>query len=135
MCDHDHIPKSPSASKKDKKVHEQEHATWNRRSFIQALGLAGAGGMVLANSAVSASKPSPLSVALSQSENENILVLIRLKGGNDGLNTVVPVYDYATYANLRPTIKHNTSDLFNLNADFALPNYMNSLQSVWGDGN
>ena len=23
-----------------KKAHDQEHATWNRRSFIQALGLA-----------------------------------------------------------------------------------------------
>ena len=73
-------------------------------------------------------------MALSQSENDNILVIIRLKGGNDGLNTVVPVYDYGTYASLRPTIKHDQADLFNLNAEFALPNYMSSLQSVWGDG-
>ncbi len=135
MCNNHHIPKSSSSSKEEKHIHDQEHSTWNRRSFIQALGLAGAGSMMLANNAISASKPSPLSVALSQSDNENILVIVRLKGGNDGLNTIVPVYDYATYANLRPTIRHQQNDLINLNADFAIPNYMSSLESVWGDGN
>ncbi|MBZ0327915.1 MAG: DUF1501 domain-containing protein [Altibacter sp.] len=135
MCIHDHIPKPTENLTEDKHIHDQEHSLWNRRSFIQALGLAGAGSMVLANSAISASKASPLSIALSESENDNILVIIRLKGGNDGLNTIVPVYDYGTYANLRPTIKHQQSDLLNLNADFAIPNYMSSLESVWGDGN
>jgi uncharacterized protein (DUF1501 family) len=135
MCTHDSIHKASKASKEEKHIHDQEHSTWNRRSFIQALGLAGAGSMVLANSAISASKASPLSIALSESENDNILVIIRLKGGNDGLNTIVPVYDYGTYANLRPTIKHQQSDLLNLNADFAIPDYMSSLESVWGNGN
>lgn len=119
---------------KQKTAHDREHTVWNRRSFIQALGLAGAGGIMLGQAAVSASRPSPLAVALSQSENDNILVIIRLKGGNDGLNTIVPVYAYDDYANLRPTIKHAQNDLYNLNADFAIPTYMESLQSVWGEG-
>ncbi|HIB47307.1 MAG TPA: DUF1501 domain-containing protein [Flavobacteriaceae bacterium] len=134
MCQHDHIPKKKNTQKKEQNVHDQEHATWNRRSFIQALGLVGGGSMMLGPAAVSASKASPLSVALSKAENDNILVIVRLKGGNDGLNTVVPVYDYSTYANLRPTIRHQQSELLNLNADFAIPNYMNSLESMWGDG-
>lgn len=136
MCEN-HLPNQHTKNKKEppKNAHDQEHATWNRRSFIQALGLAGAGSMVLGGTNVSATAASPLSVALSQSENDNILVIIRLKGGNDGLNTIVPIYDYATYANLRPTIKHEQSDLLNLNDDFALPNYMGQLESVWGDGN
>ena len=128
---------SKSYSDKDqdkKRIHDQEHSMWNRRSFIQALGLAGGGSMMLGNAAITATTPSPLSVALSQSENDNILVIVRLRGGNDGLNTIVPIYDYGTYANLRPTIKHNQNDLINLNPDFAIPNYMNSLESVWGDG-
>ncbi|MFB0910508.1 MAG: twin-arginine translocation pathway signal, partial [Flavobacterium sp.] len=33
------------------------------------------------------------------------IVLIQLSGGNDGLNTVVPINQYDTYANLRPNIK------------------------------
>jgi uncharacterized protein (DUF1501 family) len=118
-----------------KKAHDQEHATWNRRSFIQALGLAGAGSMMLGGTNVSATVPSPLSVALSGSENDNILVIIRLKGGNDGLNTVVPLYDYDTYSNLRPTIRHQENELLSLSPDFAIPNYMNALEAVWGEGN
>jgi len=126
--------KNSEKSREEKRIHDQEHTMWNRRSFIQALGLAGGGSMMLGGSAISATAPSPLSVALSESENDNILVIIRLQGGNDGLNMVVPTYDYDTYANLRPTIKHEPSDLLNLNADFAIPNYMNDLESVWGDG-
>ena len=118
-----------------KKAHDQEHATWNRRSFIQALGLAGAGSMMLGGTNVSATVPSPLSVALSGSENDNILVIIRLKGGNDGLNTVVPLYDYDTYSNLRPTIRHQDNELLSLSPDFAIPNYMHALEAVWGEGN
>lgn len=133
MCDNQHPPKN-NKSEGEKNIHDQEHATWNRRSFIQALGLVGAGSMTLGSAAISATKPSPLSVALSQVDNDNILIIIRLKGGNDGLNTIVPVYDYATYANLRPTIRHQQSDLLNLDADFAIPNYMNNLESMWGEG-
>ncbi|KJD35376.1 hypothetical protein PW52_09740 [Tamlana sedimentorum] len=33
------------------------------------------------------------------------LILINLAGGNDGLNTVVPLNQYDLYSNLRPTIK------------------------------
>jgi uncharacterized protein (DUF1501 family) len=122
MCNNHSIP-NKKASKEEKHIHDQEHSQWNRRSFIQALGLAGAGSMVLGASSVSASAPSPLSVALAESENDNVLVIIRLKGGNDGLNTIVPVYDYANYANLRPTIRHQQNDLFMLNNDFGIPGY------------
>ena len=33
------------------------------------------------------------------------LVLINLAGGNDGLNTVIPINNYDLYSNLRPTIR------------------------------
>ena len=33
------------------------------------------------------------------------LVLINLKGGNDGLNTIIPINQYDTYSSLRPNIK------------------------------
>lgn len=135
MCNDHQLPKKEASQEKDeKRIHDQEHATWNRRSFIQALGLVGGGSMMLGSAAVSASKPSPLSVALSESESDNILVLIRLKGGNDGLNTIVPIYDYGTYANLRPNIRHQQSDLTNLDSDFAIPNYLDSMATMWNEG-
>jgi len=128
------LNKKVRPSKEEKKIHDHEHTQWNRRSFIQALGLAGGGSMLLGGTAISATSPSPLAVALAENENDNILIIIRLEGGNDGLNTIVPIYDYDTYANLRPSIKHQQNDLINLNDDFGIPNYMNELESVWGDG-
>ncbi len=134
MSKNSSIKNKISKTKEERKIHDHEHTQWSRRSFIQALGLAGGGSMVLGGTAISATSPSPLAVALAENENDNILVIIRLEGGNDGLNTIVPIYDYATYANLRPTIKHQQNDVINLNGDFAIPNYMNELESVWGDG-
>ena len=37
--------------------------------------------------------------------NDRVLVIFRLAGGNDGLNTVIPINQYDTYSALRPTIK------------------------------
>ena len=39
--------------------------------------------------------------------NDRVLVIIRLAGANDGLNMIIPISQYATYANLRPNIKIN----------------------------
>ena len=39
------------------------------------------------------------------------LVLINLKGGNDGLNTIIPINQYDTYSLLRPNIKVANSGL------------------------
>ena len=129
MCDH-HSPKKEL--KQD--IHNQEHKYWSRRSFLQALGLVGGGSILLGSKSVSASVPSPLSSALIESESDRILVLIRLKGGNDGLNTIVPIYDYDQYASLRPTLKLNESSLYNLSPDFGLPSFMSDLQFMWGEG-
>lgn len=35
---------------------------------------------------------------------DRVLVLIQLKGGNDGLNSIIPINQYDQYANLRPSI-------------------------------
>ncbi|WP_456422024.1 DUF1501 domain-containing protein [Lutibacter sp.] len=114
--------------------HDKEHAIWNRRSFLQALGLVGTGSIMLGKIPVSASTITPLSKALSTSENDKILIIARLKGGNDGLNTVIPYYDYDTYANLRPTLRIKQNDSFALSSNFKMPNYMDSLQNFWEEG-
>lgn len=51
------------------------------------------------------------------------LILIQLAGANDGLNTIVPINQYDTYAKLRPNIKLNNVGMANgiINLDSTLP--------------
>ncbi|MFC4633612.1 DUF1501 domain-containing protein [Dokdonia ponticola] len=125
--------KGPSAKITDQH-HDQEHTTWSRRSFMQALGLVGTGSIVVGGTNLSAASPSRLTTALANADSDRILVLIRLKGGNDGLNTIVPMYDYDFYAQSRPTIRYQENDLYNLSPDFGIPPSMDPLQSLWGNG-
>ncbi|MFZ4671010.1 MAG: DUF1501 domain-containing protein [Flavobacterium sp.] len=55
--------------------------------------------------------------------NAKKIVLIQLSGANDGLNTVVPINQYDTYAALRPNIKLNNIGGSNgiINLDSTLP--------------
>jgi uncharacterized protein (DUF1501 family) len=41
---------------------------------------------------------------LASSNNDKVLVIIQLSGGNDGLNTVIPIGDYSKYYNARTNI-------------------------------
>ncbi len=133
MCD-THHPQNKNTKTNKNGCNTDDHKKWNRRSFLHALGLVGGGSMMLGNTALTASRPSPLSIALSQAENDNILVIVRLQGGNDGFNTIIPVYDYDFYANARPLIKIPPSEFITLNDDFAMPKPMNKLENLWGDG-
>jgi hypothetical protein len=65
-------PNSPS--------HHEEHESWNRRTFLQALGIAGAGAFTLGGSQISSAMTSPITAALAASTNDRVLVVIRLKG-------------------------------------------------------
>ena len=68
-----------------------DHQRWNRRSFMQTLGLGGLGATLMVNGIPMAyGQPTPLTNALSRADNGRIIILVRLQGGNDGLNTVVP---------------------------------------------
>lgn len=51
---------------------------------------------------------------------ERVLVLIQLKGGNDGVNAVIPINQYDKYAAVRPTVRIPQDKLINL--DTTLPN-------------
>ncbi len=42
---------------------------------------------------------------------DRTLILIQLKGGNDGINTIIPIAQYDDYANLRPYIRVPDSGL------------------------
>lgn len=75
------------------------HDDLTRRRFLQGmLATAGAAALLDAPFARAAAAATPLAA------NEGVLVVIQLGGGNDGLNTVVPVADPA-YAAVRPVVR------------------------------
>ncbi len=47
---------------------------------------------------------------------DRVLVLVQLKGGNDGVNTFIPINQYDRYANLRPAIAIPEPSLINLDS-------------------
>lgn len=134
MCDyHSNHYNAPHLGANHKE-HEKEHKTWSRRSFLQALGIAGSGSMFLGNNLISASGPSGMLEAISQTETDHILVLIRLSGGNDGLSTIIPLPQFDALANARPNIYIPESKVLKLTDNYAIPSYMGALESLWGEG-
>jgi len=80
--------------------------------------------MMLGANMLTASAPSPLSAGIAAAETDNILILIRLAGGNDGLSTIIPIEQYDTYANARPNIYIPESKVLKLTDEFGVPSYM-----------
>lgn len=54
---------------------------------------------------------------LSTATNDRVLVVIQLAGGNDGLNTVIPIEYYADYKNARSNIAIVESKILKLNGN------------------
>jgi len=61
---------------------------------------------------------------------DRILVLVELKGGNDGLNTVVP-YAHPAYTQLRPTLALRPDDVLKLDAALGLHPSLAPLLPMW----
>ena len=61
-------------------------------------------------------------------EKQKVLILIEMRGGNDGLNTIIP-YKNTIYFSQRPNIAINNS--LKLNSELALNPMMESLIPLW----
>lgn len=118
-------------SLKDGIFHAEDHS---RRSFLRNLGIVGTSGFLLNKLAVTATGMSPLMAALAASDDERVLVMIRLKGGNDGLNTFIPVHDFGTYAQVRPDIHLPENELVDFTSTLKGHPQLAPLQSMWNDG-
>lgn len=94
-----------------------------RRKFLQLSALSSASALFLNGHKVSAfSKTALLNQLPAAIIEGRSLVMIQLLGGNDGLNTLIPLNQYDDYASLRPTIKLNNTGLnAAINLDSTLP--------------
>ncbi len=115
-------------SKQNREAHLKDHQQWTRRSFMQAMGLTTSVGLTLGHWPLQAFTSR---VADYVGETDRVLVLVRLIGGNDGLNTVVPLFDYGRYASWRPAIAHPESSLYTLPSGLALPGDAEGFHSLW----
>jgi uncharacterized protein (DUF1501 family) len=75
-----------------------------RRQFIRKIG-AGSAGLTLGGIPVNLLASNPLIRQMAASSaNDNVLIFIQMHGGNDGLNTLIPISQYTEYYNLRRNI-------------------------------
>ena len=73
------------------------------------------------------------SVAWAKAARPPILVVVELSGGNDGLNTVVPIRN-DDYYRARPTLGIKPEDCLAMDADYGLNPGVLGLQKLWQRG-
>jgi uncharacterized protein (DUF1501 family) len=71
--------------------------------------------------------------AFARSAQDRTLIMIELKGGNDGLNTLVPISDPA-YVTLRPRLALKEAELLPLNDKLALHKELAPILPWWQQG-
>lgn len=108
-----------------------------RRNFLKYTTAAAAGPLMLNGIAVRAvASPLMMSAFNCDVAQDRVLVLINLSGGNDGINTVVPLDQLDTYNSLRPNIALTESSIINLDSahDVGLHPSLAPLKSMYEDG-
>ena len=135
MCSHDHAPRRAD-SLDHGRAHDHDHDEWTRRDFLLRAGLGTAAlglGTVVGSAKAVAMGGSPLLSRLAAIETDRVLVLVQLKGGNDGLNTVVPLGN-DLYRNARPGLAIPDAQTVGLGGGYGLHSALAPLQPMWGAG-
>jgi uncharacterized protein (DUF1501 family) len=103
--------------------------SFNRRDFLKGGSLVALGLSVptfLSRTAFAAPN------AAKRGAKDTILVVVQLTGGNDGLNTVIPIKD-AEYAKLRPTLKQPKDQVKKVTDEIALHPSLGGLAGLLED--
>ncbi len=78
---------------------------------------------------------SPLAALLGGSPvSDHVLVIVQLSGGNDGLNTVIPIDNYSNYFNARSNIAIPQNNILTLTAKTGLNPAMTGMKALYDQG-
>jgi uncharacterized protein (DUF1501 family) len=107
-----------------------------RREFLRAGLVFGAGAAGLA--AGYAAVPDVFARAMYAAKqekvtNDKVLVMIQLAGGNDGLQTVIPLTD-RSYRDLRPQLSRSADEALHISTDFGLNKSLVGTKKLWDEG-
>ncbi len=75
-----------------------------RREFLKRIPVAASVPLMINGIPLSVLGKGVLQQVAATADNDRVLVIIQLHGGNDGLNTLIPIEQYARYYDLRPNI-------------------------------
>ncbi|GAB5519579.1 MAG: hypothetical protein RhofKO_18300 [Rhodothermales bacterium] len=138
MCDH-HDSASPKEhtlrhgqALEHGEAHSQDHHRLSRRDFLWSMGLAASGSVMMGGLPVRA-LAQPALHPLASANTDRVLVLVQLDGGNDGLNTLVPITN-DTYYRRRPNLAIQPRDTLGLNGDLGFNPAMAPLHRRYQEG-
>lgn len=75
-----------------------------RRDFLKKIPVAAGLPFTISGIPMKAMAWNPLSMLARQSDNDRVLIILQLHGGNDGLNTLIPIEQYDLYYSRRANI-------------------------------
>ncbi|MBU2020513.1 MAG: DUF1501 domain-containing protein, partial [Bacteroidetes bacterium] len=104
-----------------------------RRNFVKNVTLAGASAPFLLNN-LNFQVVTKKLFGFAKSAEDRVLVIIRMNGGNDGLNTLIPLDGYDNLANLRSNIIIPEAKLLNITSDLALHPAMSGMKNLFDMG-
>lgn len=109
----------------------------NRKEFLGKSVAAGILPVVINGFGLKAFADSPIINFLNKAGNEDrVLVLVQLNGGNDGLNTIIPLDQYSKYYSARTNIAIPENKVLKISGNNSLGMHpsMNLLNNLYSDG-
>jgi uncharacterized protein (DUF1501 family) len=104
--------------------------TVTRRKFLLASGVTGAAALAAGAGTIGWHEIAGRAAADPLATDANVLVLVTLYGGNDGLGTVVPYADGA-YHDARPDLAYDEGEVLKLDDQLGLNPSMTGFKSLW----
>tara|TARA_R110002126_G_scaffold72364_1_gene180858 strand:- start:11358 stop:12935 length:1578 start_codon:yes stop_codon:yes gene_type:complete len=104
----------------------------NRRDFIKLSAIASASLPIALSGFPVFAQKKPKSYQFS-TDNDNVLVLIQLQGGNDGLNTIFDLNQYDNLQAVRSNIIIPETELLTANSTTRFHPSMKGMQEIWNE--